>query len=107
MAGGCVRYKGGGWVSSGAIAAVRPRESRGDLVRWLVKWLGGLESSIHSHEASPTLIEREPRCDCYARDSYNWTRCGVVGVLFAAMALLFCCSAVLLANNVTTDRGQQ
>jgi hypothetical protein len=58
-----------------------------------VKWLGGLESSIHSHEASPTLIEGEPRCDRNARDSCNWTRCGVVAVLFAALAQLFCCSA--------------
>jgi len=67
MAGGCVRYRGGGQVSSGAMSAVLPRESRADLVRWLVKWLGGLESSIDSRTASPTLIDGQPRCALDAR----------------------------------------
>lgn len=49
------------------MSAVLPRESRADLVRWLVKWLGGLESSIHSRTASPTLIDGQPRCDLDAR----------------------------------------
>lgn len=104
MAGGCVRYKDGGWVSSGAIAAVCPRESRGDLVRWLVKWLGGLESSIDSHTPSPTLIDGAPRCDLYARDSCNWSRCVVVGVLFADRCSLQCCCS---AGQQRHHRGQQ
>jgi hypothetical protein len=78
MAGGCVRYRDGGWVSSRAIAAVLPRESGGDLVRWLVKWLGGLESSIHSRttftDTYRPQAQMRPLC---ARDSCNWKRCVV------------------------------
>jgi hypothetical protein len=67
MAGECVRYRDGGRVSSGAIAAVS-QGSRDGIWRGWWKWLeGGWESSIHSTYSFTDTYSTRAQMHLYAR----------------------------------------